>query len=192
MGRAYPGHHLKILGDDGDEMPVGQVGQIAARRDDPTLFLEYWNQPEKTAAMFQGDWVLTGDYAKVDSDGYFWYEGRRDDLIKSAGYRIGPAEVEDCLVAHPAVAEAAVVGVPDPERGQVIKAYIRLASGTAATESLAEELRHHVKQNLAAYKFPRIVEFVEKFPLTSTGKISRKDLRAQSVQESSVPLNHTH
>jgi acetyl-CoA synthetase len=192
MGRAYPGHHLKVLGDDGDEVPVGQVGQIAARRDDPTLFLEYWNQPEKTAAMFQGDWVLTGDYAKVDSDGYFWYEGRRDDLIKSAGYRIGPAEVEDCLVAHPAVAEAAVVGVPDPERGQVIKAYIRLASGTVATESLAEELRHHVKQNLAAYKFPRIVEFVEKFPLTSTGKISRKDLRAQSVQESSVPLNHTH
>lgn len=186
MGRAYPGHHLTILDDDGEQTPVGQVGQIAARRDDPTLFLAYWNQPERTAAMFHGDWVLTGDYAKIDADGYFWYEGRRDDLIKSAGYRIGPAEVEDCLVAHPAVEEAAVVGVPDPDRGQVVKAYIRLATGSVGSESLAEELKRHVKQNLAAYKFPRVIEFVETFPLTSTGKISRKDLRAQSAQGSSM------
>lgn len=179
MGRAYPGHELAILDDNGLPLPPGAVGQIAARRDDPTLFLEYWNQPERTAAMFSGDWVLTGDYAKVDTDGYFWYEGRRDDLIKSAGYRIGPAEVEDALVTHPAVEEAAVVGVPDPDRGQVVKAFVRLAPGTLPSDEIAEELRAHVKTNLAAYKYPRIIEFVERFPLTSTGKISRKDLRAR-------------
>ncbi len=181
MGRAYPGHHLTILDDQGHPAPVGQVGQIAARRDDPTLFIEYWNQPERTAAMFQGDWVLTGDYAKVDEDGYFWYEGRRDDLIKSAGYRIGPAEVEDSLVAHVAVEEAAVIGVPDAERGQAVKAFVRLAPGVTASEQLAEELRQHVKTNLAVYKYPRYIEFVDAFPLTSTGKISRKDLRARSA-----------
>jgi acetyl-CoA synthetase len=181
MGRAYPGHHLTILNDDGHPVPTGEVGQIAARRDDPTLFLEYWNQPERTAAMFLGDWVLTGDYAKIDDDGYFWYEGRRDDLIKSAGYRIGPAEVEDCLVAHPAVEEAAVVGVPDDERGQAVKAFVRLAAGVDPSEELAEALRQHVKHNLAVYKYPRLIEFVDKFPLTSTGKISRKDLRARSA-----------
>ena len=179
MGRAYPGHQLAILDDDGNPLPAGELGQIAARRDDPTLFVGYWNQPERTAAMFLGDWVLTGDYAKVDDDGYFWYEGRRDDLIKSAGYRIGPAEVEDTLVAHPAVEEAAVVGVPDAARGQTVKAFIRLAPGATPSDALAEELRLHVKTNLAAYKFPRIIEFVEQFPLTSTGKISRKDLRAR-------------
>lgn len=181
MGRSYPGHHLAILDDDGRPAPAGQVGQIAARRDDPTLFLHYWNQPERTAAMFLGDWVLTGDYAKIDEDGYFWYEGRRDDLIKSAGYRIGPAEVEDTLVAHPAVEEAAVVGVPDAERGQAVKAYVRLAAGIEPTDSLADELRQHVKANLAVYKYPRLIEFVDRFPLTSTGKISRKDLRARST-----------
>lgn len=179
MGRAYPGHHLAILDDDGRPMTAGQVGQIAARRNDPTLFLEYWNQPERTASMFSGDWVLTGDYAKIDEDGYFWYEGRRDDLIKSAGYRIGPAEVEDTLVSHPAVEEAAVVGIADPERGQAVKAFVRLAAGCLPSEALADELRLHVKTNLAAYKFPRIIEFVDQFPLTSTGKISRKDLRAR-------------
>ncbi len=181
MGRAYPGHHLTILTDDGRPVPTGEVGQIAARKDDPTLFLEYWNQPERTAAMFLGDWVLTGDYAKIDADGYFWYEGRRDDLIKSAGYRIGPAEVEDSLVAHPAVEEAAVVGVPDDERGQAVKAFVRLAAGVEPSEELAEALRQHVKHNLAVYKYPRLIEFVDKFPLTSTGKISRKDLRARSA-----------
>ena len=181
MGKAYPGHHLCILDDNGQPVAAGTVGQIAARRDDPTLFLAYWDQPERTAAMFQGDWVLTGDYARVDEQGYFWYEGRRDDLIKSAGYRIGPAEVEDCLVSHLAVEEAAVVGVPDAERGQVVKAYVRLRAGHVGSESLADDLRAHVKHNLALYKYPRLVEFVDVFPLTSTGKISRKDLRAAAL-----------
>jgi len=181
MGKAYPGHQLCILDDNGQPVAPGTVGQIAARRDDPTLFISYWNQPERTAAMFLGDWVLTGDYARVDELGYFWYEGRRDDLIKSAGYRIGPAEVEDCLVSHPAVEEAAVVGVPDAERGQIVKAYVRLRAGQMATEGMADQLRAHVKNNLALYKYPRLVEFVDAFPLTSTGKISRKDLRAMAV-----------
>jgi acetyl-CoA synthetase len=181
MGRAYPGHELAILDDNGSPLPAGSVGQIAARRDDPTLFIEYWNQPERTSAMFSGDWILTGDYARIDEDGYFWYEGRRDDLIKSAGYRIGPAEVEDALVSHPSVEEAAVVGVPDLDRGQVVKAFIRLAPGNDPCETLADELRDHVKANLATYKYPRLIEFVDRFPLTSTGKISRKDLRARSA-----------
>jgi acetyl-CoA synthetase len=130
--------------------------------------------------MYLGDWVLTGDYARTDDYGYFWYEGRRDDLIKSAGYRIGPAEVEDALVSHPAVEEAAVVGVPDPDRGQLVKAYVRLAPGHEASDELADSLRQHVKTNLAVYKYPRLIEFVQEFPLTSTGKISRKDLRSRS------------
>jgi acetyl-CoA synthetase len=181
MGKAYPGHHLCILDEDGKVCPVNTVGQIAARRDDPTLFIEYWGQAQRTQAMFLGDLVLTGDYAKIDSQGYFWYEGRRDDLIKSAGYRIGPAEVEDSLVSHPAVEEAAVVGVPDPERGQVVKAFIRLGSDHAPSDILADELRAHVKTHLALYKYPRLIEFVESFPLTSTGKISRKDLRNRTA-----------
>lgn len=185
MGRVYPGHHIELLDDDGRRVPPGETGQIAARRDDPTLFLGYWKQPDRTAAMFVGDWVLTGDYAKVDEQGYFWYEGRRDDLIKSAGYRIGPAEVEDTLVAHGAVEEAAVVGVPDEERGQAVMAYVRLAPGFEASEALANELRQHVKARLATYKYPRHIEFVERFPLTSTGKISRKDLRARTATKES-------
>jgi acetyl-CoA synthetase len=179
MGRAYPGHRLAVVDGDGRPVADGEPGQIAAHRDDPTLFLGYWRQPERTAAMFCGDWVLTGDYGHRDADGYFWYSGRQDDLIKSAGYRIGPAEVEDTLVRHPAVAEAAVIGIPDPERGQVVKAYVRLADGTAGTASLAGELQEFVRQNLATYKFPRQIEFVSAFPLTSTGKISRKELRAR-------------
>jgi len=181
MGKAYPGHHLCILDEDGKVCSTNTVGQIAARRDDPTLFIEYWGQAERTQAMFFGDLVLTGDYAKIDSQGYFWYEGRRDDLIKSAGYRIGPAEVEDSLVSHPAVEEAAVVGVPDTERGQVVKAYIRLGSGYSPSDTLANELRAHVKTHLALYKYPRLIEFVDAFPLTSTGKISRKELRHRNT-----------
>ena len=179
MGKAYPGHELRVLDDEGHPVPVGVSGQIAAHRSDPTLFLCYWNQPERTRAMFLGDWVLTGDYARIDGQGYFWYEGRRDDLIKSAGYRIGPAEVEEALVSHPAVEEAAVVGVPDPDRGQVVKAFVRLTPGQSPGTELADALRQHVKTRLAVYKYPRLIEFVQEFPLTSTGKISRKDLRSR-------------
>ncbi len=178
MGRAYPGHRLEVLDEAGQPVAAGELGQIAAHKSDPTRFLGYWGQPERTQAMFLGDWILTGDYARRDAEGYFWYSGRNDDLIKSAGYRIGPAEVEDTLIRHPAVAEAAVVGAPDDERGQVVVAYVRLAPGHSASDSLAGELQLHVKQHLAVYKYPRRIEFVEAFPLTSTGKISRKALRS--------------
>ncbi len=183
MGRAYPGHRLAVLDETGQPVPDGELGQIAAHRSDPTRFIGYWGQPERTQAMFHGEWILTGDYARRDAEGYFWYSGRNDDLIKSAGYRIGPAEVEDSLVRHPAVAEAAVIGVPDEERGQIVKAVVRLREGAVASVSLASELQAHVKTQLAAYKYPRLVEFVDSFPLTSTGKISRKDLRQRALAE---------
>lgn len=185
MGRAYPGHRLAVLDESGQPVLDGELGQIAAHRSDPTRFIGYWGQPERTQAMFHGEWILTGDYARRDADGYFWYSGRNDDLIKSAGYRIGPAEVEDSLIRHPAVAEAAVIGVPDDERGHIVKAVVRLREGTVASQALAGELQAHVKTHLAAYKYPRVVEFVDSFPLTSTGKISRKELRQRALRSAS-------
>lgn len=187
MGRAYPGHRLEILDEYGQPVPDGELGQIAAHASDPTRFLGYWGQPERTRAMTRGEWLLTGDFARRDAQGYFWYSGRDDDLIKSAGYRIGPAEVEETLVRHPAVAEAAVVGVPDEERGQVIKAFVRLADHAQPGEALAEELRQFVKTRLAVYKFPRLIEFVGSYPLTSTGKISRKALRSGDAARRAEP-----
>jgi acetyl-CoA synthetase len=186
MGRAYPGHAIAVIDEHGTPVPDGTPGEIAARDDDPTLFLGYWKQPERTAAMRSGRWVRTGDFGVRDADGYFWYHGRNDDLIKSAGYRIGPAEVEDCLLKHPAVAEAAVVGLPDPDRGQTVAAFVRLAAGVAADDALARELQEHVKRNLAAYKYPRIVRFVTEYPLTSTGKISRSTLRKTAAARSAA------
>lgn len=179
MGRPYPGHKLAVIDERGEPVSDGTVGEIVVRDDDPTLFIGYWRQPDRTAEMRIGRWVRTGDYGYRDDDGYFWYEGRRDDLIKSAGYRIGPAEVEDALVRHPAVTEAAVIGSPDPERGQVVKAFVRLSDAAAPSQDLVRELQDHVKTNLAAYKYPRRIEFVDSFPLTSTGKINRKELKSR-------------
>jgi len=177
MGRPYPGHNIAVIDPHGEPLADGEVGEIAAWADDPTLFLGYWNQPDRTAAMRVGEWVRTGDFGHRDADGYFWFRGRDDDLIKSAGHRIGPAEIEDTLVHHPAVAEAAVVASPDADRGQVVKAFVRLLESDAAGPALADELQKYVKTNLALYKYPRRIEFVESFPLTSTGKINRKELR---------------
>lgn len=177
MGRAYPGHTLAILDEAGLELPDGEPGEIAARDDDPTLFIGYWNQPARTASARTGRWVRTGDVARRDADGYFWYLGRTDDLIKSAGYRIGPAEVEEALLRHAAVAEAAVIGRPDADRGQVVCALVRLVEGATAGTMLARMLQDHVAALLGVFKAPRVVEFVEVFPLTTTGKISRKTLR---------------
>jgi len=179
MGKAYPGHVVDVVDERGEAVPPGTLGEIVARADDPTAFLGYWHDAAKTAAMRLGPWLRTGDYGTRDADGYFWYHGRNDDLIKSAGYRIGPAEVEDALIRHPAVAEAAVVGAPDPDRGQIVIAFVRLAPGHGASDTLAGELQQHVKDRLAVYKYPRVVRFVDEFPLTSTGKISRKTLRHQ-------------
>ncbi|MBT7510633.1 MAG: AMP-binding protein [Rhodospirillaceae bacterium] len=182
MGMAYPGHATTVVDAEGNPLPNGEVGEIVTRDDDVTQFLGYWKDPGKTADLRLGPWLRTGDLGLRDDDGYFWYRGRIDDLIKSAGYRIGPAEVEDCLVRHAAVAEAAVVGSPDADRGAVVKAFIRLAAGHQATDELTVELQNHVKSKLAAYKYPREVEYVDKFELTSSGKINRKELRRLEVE----------
>tara|TARA_B100000029_G_scaffold507949_1_gene593728 strand:+ start:701 stop:2356 length:1656 start_codon:yes stop_codon:yes gene_type:complete len=180
MGRALPGRTVAIIDDKGIKQDNGIVGEIASwRDDDPSMFLGYW-EGTKVANKFIGfDWLRSGDLAYRDDDGYFWYQGRNDDLIKSAGYRIGPAEVEDTLVRHHLVAEAAVVGKKDAERGQIVVAFVRLTKDAKPGSNLRSELQNHVKNNLAFYKYPRIIKFVESFPLTSSGKIQRKKLRDQ-------------
>ena len=187
MGRAYPGRRVAIIDEQGAEQPDGVVGEIASwRPDDPSLFLGYWGKPGVPERMLLGDWLRSGDLARRDADGYFWYQGRNDDLIKSAGYRIGPAEVEDCLVRHELVAEAAVIGKPDPGRGAIVKAFVRLMPGVPATGQLAAQLQDFVRTNLAAYKYPREIEFVDAFPLTSSGKIRRGELRRREVDRAGL------
>jgi acetyl-CoA synthetase len=185
MGMAFPGHATTIVDAQGNPLPDGEEGEVVAGGDDPTQFLGYWNDPERSEALRFGPWLRTGDMAVRDKDGYFWYRGRTDDLIKSAGYRIGPAEVEDCLVRHDAVAEAAVVASPDTDRGNIVKAFVRLVQGQAFSEALTSELQAYVKVNLAAYKYPREIEYVDKFELTSSGKISRKKLRELELERKS-------
>ena len=176
MGWEFPGHVAALVDEHGTPVPDGEVGEIVTTEAAPTLFLGYWNQPERTAATRLGHagspWVRTHDLAVRDADGYYWFRGRADDLIKSSGFRIGPTEIEDALMSHPAVAEAAVVGVPDQVRGQLVKAFIR-----AAHPVDPEALKQHVADRLGAYKAPRIIEFIAQFPLTSTGKLSRRALR---------------
>ena len=177
MGRAIPGHDVKIVSPQGVVLPDGEIGVIAVRRPDPVMFIEYWRQPQATAAKFAGDWCLTGDIGVKDEGGYFWYKGREDDLIGSGGYRIGPTDIEDCILGHPAVLLVAVVGVPDPIRGQIVKAFIVPRPGTAAGPKLADEIQAFVRDRLAAYQYPRAVEFVDSLPMTATGKIMRRKLR---------------
>ena len=160
----------------------GSVGEVAILRPDPVMFLEYWRNPEATKDKFIKDWSCTGDLAKKDEDGYFWFVGRKDDLITSSGYRIGPAEIEDCLIKHPAVAMAAVIGSPDEVRGEVVKAFIILKEGTPAKKELSAEIQEFVKRRLAAHEYPREIEFVKELPLTATGKIMRKELRKMEVE----------
>ncbi|MCH8550881.1 MAG: acyl-CoA synthetase [Natronospirillum sp.] len=179
MGRAIPGHEVAIVDESGQPLPDGTDGLIAVHRLDPAMMLRYWNRPEATEEKFIGDWLLTGDMGRRDSDGYFWYLGRTDDVITSAGYRIGPAEIEDCLLRHPAVAMAAVIGVPDKVRTEVVKAFVVLAPGHTAEAKLAEDIQQFVRQHLAAYETPREVAFVEELPLTTTGKVMRRVLREQ-------------
>jgi len=177
MGRAYPGHDVRLVDETGLEVASGEVGEIVATPSDPTLFLGYWGQPGIPESLRLGAFIRTRDLARMDADGYIWYQGRNDDLIKSAGYRIGPAEVEDTLLKHPSVAEAVVIASPDPERGAIVKAFVRLKEGTEPSDELVRALQHLVKTDLAAYKYPRVVEFVDSFPLTSSGKIRRSELR---------------
>ncbi|TAN58825.1 MAG: AMP-dependent synthetase [Rhodospirillales bacterium] len=182
MGRAIPGHTVEIVDDEGNPQPPGTPGNIAILKGDPVMFLEYWQNPDATAAKFAGDWLLTGDTGTRDIDGYFWFQGRADDVITSGAYRIGPGEIEDCLLKHPAVAMAAVIGVPDPVRTESIKAFIVAKPGQTpkdaeSSRTLADAIRNHVKTRLAQHAYPREIEFVGDLPMTATGKIKRKDLR---------------
>jgi len=182
MGLAYPGHATTVVDENGNELPPGEIGEIVTLADDATQFLGYWKDPTRTEELrFAGKWLRTHDLGSRDAEGYFWYHGRSDDLIKSAGYRIGPAEVEDCLVRHPAVAEAAVVASPDAARGAIVKAFVRLKETERPSDSLTKELQEHVKNRLAAYKYPREVEYVDRFEMTNSGKINRKLLRQAEV-----------
>ncbi|TMC33694.1 MAG: AMP-dependent synthetase, partial [Chloroflexi bacterium] len=158
-----------------------EVGEVMVRAPDPTMLLEYWNRPDATRAKFLGSWLRTGDLARVDDEGYFWFEARIDDVIKSAGYRIGPDEIEESLLKHEAVANTAVVGAPDPVRGQVVKAYVQLRPGYIPSAKLEARLRMHVKEHLAAYQYPRLIEFVESLPLTANGKVDRGSLRRRAA-----------
>jgi acetyl-CoA synthetase len=181
IGRPYPGHRVAVIDAEGRELK-NELGEIAVHRSfqgsrDPVFFLEYWKNPEATRDKFAGDWGCTGDQGKMDDDGYLWYQGRSDDVIKSAGYRIGPAEIESCLVKHPAVANAAVIGKPDATRGSIVKAFIVLQPGEKPSERLVEEIQGHVRGRLAPYEYPREIEFIDALPMTTTGKVQRKELR---------------
>jgi acetyl-CoA synthetase len=179
LGRAAPGHRVCIVDEDGQVLPAGRVGTVGVQRPDPVMFLGYWNDPEATARKFAGDFLLTGDLARQDEEGYFWFVGRSDDLITSAGYRIGPGEIEDCLVKHPAVALSAVIGVPDPIRTEAVKAWIVLRAGFEASDELAADIQQFVRTRLAAHEYPRHIAFTDVLPMTTTGKIIRRELRSR-------------
>jgi len=187
MGRPYPGHRIAVIDVEGRECPRGTPGDVAVHRldvhgdPDPVFFLGYWKNEDATRRKFTGDpkdsWCRTGDTAAMDEDGYLWYQGRSDDVFKAAGYRIGPSEIENCLVKHPAVANAAVVPKPDAERGALVKAYVVLAAGFDGNELLVEQLQAHVRGKLAPYEYPKEIEFIDALPMTTTGKVQRRVLR---------------
>ncbi len=178
IGKAAPGHEVAIVDDAGKQLPPGETGNIAVLRPDPVMFLGYWNNEAATSDKYIGDWLVTGDMGQADADGYITFVGRNDDVITSAGYRIGPGPIEDCLLGHPAVRMAAVVGVPDSERTEIVKAFIVLNEGVSASDALTRQLQDHVRSRLAAHEYPRKVSYVDSLPLTTTGKIIRRQLRA--------------
>jgi acetyl-CoA synthetase/medium-chain acyl-CoA synthetase len=180
MGLPMPGHELAVIGEDGRALPPGEVGDVALRGAPPSLFREYWKDAAATARTRRGDWYVTGDRAFVDADGYFWFVGRADDVIISAGYRIGPFEVESALVEHPDVLEAAAVAAPDPDRGAIVKAFVVLRAGVVGDDTLVRRLQDHVKTVTAPYKYPRQIEFVPELPKTVSGKIRRVELREKA------------
>jgi acetyl-CoA synthetase len=177
IGRAVPGHVAAIVEDAGQPVPSGTIGNIAFRRPDPVMMLEYWHNEEATRDKYANDWLLTGDLGTCDEDGYFWFQGRADDIITSGGYRIGPSEIEDALVRHPAVIMAAAIGVPDPVRTESIKAFVIVKEAAQRSDKLAEEIRSFVREHLAKHEVPREIEFVDALPMTTTGKIQRRKLR---------------
>lgn len=185
IGKAVPGHEVAIIDGDGQEVPVGKTGQVAIRRPDPVMFLGYWNNEKATADKFVGDWMKTGDLGRQDEDGYVQFFGRDDDVITSSGYRIGPAEIEDCLIGHPAVRLAAVIGKPDALRTEIVKAFVVLQDGFAGNPVLAAEIRDWVKNRLSMHEYPREIEFVGELPLTTSGKVIRRLLRDQEIAKAS-------
>jgi acetyl-CoA synthetase len=180
IGKPVPGHTVGVIRPDGAQCAPGELGQIAIRRPDPVMFLEYWGKPDATRDKFIGDWMTTGDQGMTDAEGYVQFIGRDDDVITSAGYRIGPTEIEDCLIRHPAVALAAVVGKPDPVRTEIVKAFIVLKSGQAPSDALAADIKGFVRTRLSAHEYPREVAFIEHMPMTTTGKVIRRLLRERA------------
>src|SRR5215468_4029006 len=180
IGKPVPGHTVAVVRADGSRCGPGEIGQIAVKRPDPVMFLEYWGRPDATRDKFIGDWMTTGDQGIQDEDGYVQFVGRDDDVITSSGYRIGPGEIEDCLIRHPAVALAAVIGKPDPVRTEIVKAFIVLKSGIAASDALATEIQEFVKTRLSAHEYPREIAFIREMPMTTTGKVIRRLLREQA------------
>jgi acetyl-CoA synthetase/medium-chain acyl-CoA synthetase len=183
MGLPVPGMDVAVVDAEGERLPPGTVGEIAVRVEPERpvgLFQEYWHAPEATAGSFRNGWYLTGDCARTDEDGYFWFVARSDDIITSSAYRIGPFDVEDALMEHPAVAEVAVVGKPDPERTEIVKAFVVLARGYEASEDLVAELQEHSRATTAPYKYPREIEFLDELPKTVTGKIRRVELKGRA------------
>ena len=183
MGKPTPGHDVGVIGEDGAVLSAGEVGDVAVRGRPPTLFKGYYKNEEETQRSFRGEWYVTGDRAQLDDDGYLWFVGRADDVISSAGYRIGPFEVESALLEHPAVAESAVVGSPDAERGNVVKAFVVLRPGHEPSEKLVRELQEHCKRVTAPYKYPREIEFIAELPKTRSGKIRRVELRQAELRK---------
>ncbi len=190
MGRPFPGHDVRIVDDDVTECGEGASGQIAIRvkpEKPPSIMREYWKDPDENARVFRGGYYLTGDQAYRDADGYLWFVGRADDIITSAGYRIGPFEVESALLEHPAVLESAVVGSPDPDRGHIVKAFVRLRPGVSGSGALERELQEHCKRITAPYKYPREIEFVDDLPKTASGKLRRVELRKLEEERKRAP-----
>lgn len=182
-GKPQPGHLCALLDEEGKPVPVGESGSLAVKKNDPGLFHEYWNKPDKTKESFHQGWFLSGDVLYQDKEGYFWFSGRNDDLIKASGYRISPFEVESAIISHPDVLECAVVASPDPIRGTIIKAYVMLRDKSKASENLVSDIQEHTKNVAAPYKYPREIEFVTELPKTQSGKIKRKELRELEIQK---------
>jgi acetyl-CoA synthetase len=180
IGKPVPGHRVAVIRPNGSPCVADELGQIAIARPDPVMFLEYWGKADATREKFIGDWMTTGDQGVTDADGYVRFVGRDDDVITSAGYRIGPSEIEDCLIRHPAVALAAAVGKPDPVRTEIVKAFIVLKSGHAPSDALAADIQSFVKTRLSAHEYPREIAFIEQMPMTTTGKVIRRLLRQQA------------
>ena len=188
IGRPYPGHQVAVIDDSGKRLPPGELGEIAVHKNDihghpdPVFFLNYWKNPQATKEKYTRQWCRTGDLATVDEDGYLWYSGRADDMFKAAGYRIGPGEIESCLLGHESVANVAVVPKPDAERGNLIKAYVVLTDGNKGSNKLVKSLQNQVRGKLAPYEYPKEIEFIDELPMTTTGKVQRRVLRLQEEE----------